>query len=79
MTLDNDLSVLLAKFQTERHASFKEVLNQALREGLSHWELKKKRPRKHYETPSVDMGGCLTGSLDNVQEVLSLAEGEWHK
>jgi len=29
-----------------------------------------------YKTPTVDLGTCLIGSLDDVHEALALAEGD---
>ena len=33
-------------------------------------------PPVQYQTPTVDLGRCLVGSLDDVVEVLAVAEGE---
>jgi hypothetical protein len=33
-------------------------------------------PRGNYQTRAVDLGRCLIGSIDDVAEVLAIAEGE---
>lgn len=33
-------------------------------------------PRRRFETESVELGRCLVGSLDDIAEVLAVAEGE---
>lgn len=75
LTLDDDVAKLLSRLRDRRKASFKEVVNAALREGLRH--LNAPRPRvKPYRTRAVSLGRCLVGSIDNVTEVLAAAEGE---
>jgi hypothetical protein len=34
------------------------------------------KPRKPFRTRSVSIGGCLIGSLDDISQVLAIAEGE---
>ena len=73
LTLDDDVSALLKKLQQERELSFKEAVNQALRQGLYHLE----QPTQHtpYEIKSFDLGECFV-NLDNIGEALAIAEGE---
>ena len=75
LTLDADVAATGQRLQRARECSLKAVVNEALRRGLQEME----EPRKRggvYRTPSVDLGRCLVGSLDDVSEVLALAEGE---
>lgn len=75
LTLDDDVAVKLKAAAKDR--PFKTVVNEALRAGLVTLE-KRVPPRKPYRTPGFDLGPSLIGSLDNVEEALSRAEGEHH-
>jgi hypothetical protein len=69
LTLDEDVAALLARVQKARKASLKAIVNEALRQGLSQMAAPtRSRP--------FDAGKCLVGSLDDVAEVLAVAEGE---
>ena len=57
---------------------FKELVNLALREGLKHLSAPKKK-RTCFRTRSVNLGSCRIGNIDNVAEVLAVAEGESFK
>jgi hypothetical protein len=77
LSLDDDVAVRLEREQRRRQASFKQVVNDLLRAGLDATE----EPRPHrvaFQTKGFDLGPSLVGSLDNVEEVLSHAEGEDH-
>lgn len=76
LTLDDDVAVKLKAAAKRR--PFKVVVNEVLRAGFS--ALEKRAPRrKPYRTPGFDLGHSLVGSLDNVEDVLSRAEGEDHR
>ena len=75
LTLDEDVAAVIERLRKSRDESLKSIINEALREGLKHLAA----PRRHqvsYRTGSVDLGRCLLGSVDNVAEVLAVAEGE---
>ena len=75
LTLDDDVASLLSRLQKTQKKSFKQLVNQALREGLK--QMRSSAPRrKRYQTAAVDLGRCLVGNLDDVAEVLAVAEGE---
>lgn len=78
LTLDDDVAAQLKKLMARRGVSLKQLVNDALREGLS---LLGRPPaaRKPYRTKPWRLGGSLVGSLDNVEEVLSRVEGERHR
>jgi hypothetical protein len=76
LTLDDDVAVKLKA--AARNRSFKAVVNEALRAGLTALE-KRVPPRKTFRTRGFDLGPSLIGSLDNVEEVLSRVEGEDHR
>jgi hypothetical protein len=76
LTLDDDVAVKLKT--AARNRPFRTVVNEALRAGLMALE-KRTPPRKPYRTRGFNLGPSLVGSLDNVEEVLSRAEGERHR
>lgn len=50
-------------------------MNDALRRGLRDMAKPNSAPTR-FETASVDLGPCLIGNIDDVAEVLAIAEGE---
>jgi hypothetical protein len=78
ITLDKDVAVIVERLRRTKNLTLKEVVNEALREGLSRMMAPRgKRPEFH--TRSVDLGRCLLGNVDDVAEVLSVAESESFK
>lgn len=78
LTLDDDVAARLERVREKRRQTLKAVVNEALRAGLE--ALDKPRPAaKPYRIRPFNLGPSLVGSLDNVEEVLSRAEGEDHK
>ena len=75
LSLDDDVTALLEQVRKEKRTSLKEVVNQALRQGLREMTTRAKS-HKPYRTASVSLGRCLQGSIDDVAEVLAVAEGE---
>jgi hypothetical protein len=78
LTLDDDVAIQLKRLMTRRRSSLKDVVNEALREGLRKLAEPPRRPAG-YRTPGVSLGRCLIGSLDDVAEALAVAEGESHR
>ena len=78
ITLDEDVAAMIERLRRSRRASFKAIVNEALREGLKH--LGKDSPKRQpFHSATFDAGRCLIGSLDNVAEVVSIAEGDAFK
>ncbi len=78
LTLDSDVAVQLERLRKVRKTSLKALVNEALRAGLQQLATPPAR-RKPYRTPAVSGGRCLVDSLDDVAEVLAVAEGEDYK
>ena len=78
ITLENDVAIRLEREQRRRHASFKDVVNDVLRAGLDAVE-RGTTTGATFRTKGFDLGPSLVGSLDNVEEVLSRAEGDDHR
>ncbi|MBI1872982.1 MAG: ribbon-helix-helix protein, CopG family [Acidobacteria bacterium] len=78
LTLDADVAARLEHLMRKRRRPLKAVVNEALRAGLD--AIDKPAPaRKPFRTKGFDLGPSLIGSLDNIEEVLSRAEGDQHR
>ena len=75
LTLDADVAALLRRMQHTHGRSLEAVVNDALRQGLRQM-MTQSGPPAPYRTPTVDLGRCLVGSLDDVAEVLAVVESE---
>ena len=75
LTLADDVVAQLDRVRSARKARLKDVINEALREGLKHMS-EPKQAHVQFPTTSVSLGRCLIGSLDDVAEALAVAEGE---
>ena len=75
LTLDKDVAIQLERIRRDRGASLKQVVNEAIRQGLRQMSRRARRSQR-YRTRTVSLGRCLIGSLDDVAEVLAVAEGD---
>lgn len=75
ITLEDDVAASLKRLGKGRHLKFKALVNLVLREGIKSMMGPVKK-RKSFQTRSVNLGSCRTANLDNVAEVLAIAEGE---
>ncbi len=78
LTLDDDVAARLEREQRARRISLKELVNDLLRAGLDAGEARH-QPNANFRTEGFRLGPSLVGSLDNVEEILSRAEGERHR
>jgi hypothetical protein len=78
LTLDDDVAALLKRVLVRRKDGLKTVVNEALRHGLRRMGAPPE-PRAAYRTPSVDTGPCLLPNVDDIAEILAVAEGDWHR
>jgi predicted transcriptional regulator len=74
VTLSDDVAAALDRLQRQEGLSPKEVINLAVREFVT--RRSQKLASRPHKTPTVDLGRCLVGSLDDVSEALAFAEGE---
>lgn len=72
LSIDDDVAALLEQTCKTRDATFKQVVNDALREGLV--LMNSPREARAFHTQAVDLGNCLFPNLDNVWEVLDEVE-----
>ena len=75
LTLDPDVAALLKRAQARRNEPLRKIVNDALREGLVRLN-PSGRPGAPYRTPTVSLGRCLVGNLDDIAEALAVSEGE---
>jgi hypothetical protein len=75
LSLDHDVTIMLQMAQKKQKKSFKQVVNDALRAGLEQ-QRRPKRSTERFRTASAKLGRCLVGDIDDVAEVLAIAEGE---
>jgi hypothetical protein len=78
LTLDRDVAALLKRVMARRKSSLKTVVNEALREGLRGMVAPPPPPTSYTIRP-VSLGRCRLPNVDNIAEVLALAEGDWYK
>ena len=76
LTLDDDVAALLDRVRKKRKLSLKDAVNEAMRRGLMQLAAGESRRPTPFRIEPVDVGPSLVGSLDDVEEVLSVAEGE---
>ena len=76
LTLDKDVAAALERLRKARKTSLKQIVNETLRHGLARMSAASSGPRKPFRTGSLSLGRCLLGNVDNIADVLSVAEGE---
>ena len=72
LSLDDDVAALLEQMRKARATTFKQIVNDALREGLA--RLNSPPETVAFRTRPVDLGNCYFPNLDNVWEVLDEVE-----
>ena len=77
LTLDDDVAVMLDEAVRQRGSSVRQVLNQALRDGLAQRGAPEAAGAP-FRTRTVSVGGWLIGPVTSVSEMLAIAEGEDH-
>jgi hypothetical protein len=75
INLEDDVAASLKRLGKARHLEFNALVNLVLREGIKSMMGPVKR-RKTFQTRSVDLGPCRTANVDNVGEVLAIADSE---
>jgi hypothetical protein len=78
LTLEQDVAAMLKRVAAQQKRRLKDVVNLALRFGLAAMLGPRKR-KKRFRTKPVALGRCLVGTLDDVAEVLAVAEGDRFK
>ena len=79
LSLDKDVAAALERLRKVRKATLKQLVNDALRRGLGQMTTAPAPPRRPFRTRAVSLGRCLVGNVENISEVLAVAEGETFK
>jgi hypothetical protein len=72
LTIDDDVAAALERLRKQRDVSLKQIVNEALRKGICELNQRRKRGAR-YQTRVVNLGQARL-SVDNISEVLSIAE-----
>ena len=75
LTLDDDVALMLEKIRKVEQKSFKQVVNEVLRRGLVESRATGSRETR-FATPELKAGPLLYSDIDDVAEILAVAEGE---
>ena len=75
ITIDDDVFKQIESLAEAQQRSRRDVLNDTLRRGIRAVR-QETGERARFTTRSKDLGQCLIPSLDNVSEVLAVAEGD---
>jgi hypothetical protein len=78
LTLDDDVAVSFELLRRGQRLSLKQLVNEALRRGLSDTG-KRRRRREPVQTRAVTLGRMRVISTDNVAETLAIVEGKSFK
>lgn len=78
LTIDRDLAALIEQARRNGKKSLKQIINEALRLGLT-LSIKKPKGSRPYKTMPLSLGRCLIGNVDDISEVLAVSEGESYK
>ncbi len=70
------MAALVERARKSGKGSLKEIVNEALRRGLTDMIQPAGPGEKPYRTPGVDLGRCLIGNIDDVSEAIAVAEGD---
>lgn len=75
LTLDDDVAAAIEQLRRTRDANLKDIVNDALRKGLSDLSSRPKQGAP-FQTQTVSLGCMRIASLDNINDSLAVAEGE---
>jgi hypothetical protein len=78
LTLDDDVAAEIERLRRSRDANFKDIVNDALRKGLSDLNSRPKQGAP-FQTQAVSLGRMRLASLDNINDNLAVAEDESFK
>ncbi|HZB50760.1 MAG TPA: CopG family transcriptional regulator [Mycobacteriales bacterium] len=75
LSLDDDVAAQIDQLRRRRGGTFKEIVNEALRQGLAQLDRPVQTSRRS-RTRAVSLGRPRVGDADNVAELLAVAEGD---
>lgn len=78
LTIEDDVAVLLERVRKQSKTSLKKTVNDALRFGLREMS-KPSQTNSDFCTKTVSLGRCNFANIDDISEVIELAENETYK
>jgi hypothetical protein len=75
ITLEDDVAAAIEQLRRTEGRSLRDVLNELLRAGLARTRVDMAE-QPPYRTRAVSLGECRLQNVDNISEVLALAEDE---
>jgi hypothetical protein len=78
LTIDADVAIELERLRRARNIKFKALANEALRRGLREIGAPPEKTEP-FRTRPMDLGRCLIDNVDDIAEVLAIAEGEAYR
>lgn len=78
LTIDDDVAIQLERLRKEQGKSLKDAVNEVLRVGFVQLATPPQN-RVPFCTKAVNNGEILIGNIDNIAEVLAIAEGDDYK
>jgi hypothetical protein len=79
VTLDDDVARALEQIRAQEHTTFRQALNQAVREGLAARERRTRQGGAQVKTTQARSLGPRLTSFDNTSELIALIEGDAYK
>ncbi|MBN2495065.1 MAG: hypothetical protein JXR96_10775 [Deltaproteobacteria bacterium] len=79
LSLEEDVDRMLRDICRRNRQPLKRVVNEALRLGLSAMTGKRERSEKPYRIQPVSLGEPRLQNMDNIAEVIAVAEGERYR
>ena len=78
LTLADDVAAMIEKRRREEDRSLKDIVNDALRRGLLDQETQI-ASAKPFVQRTFSVGSCRLANLDDIAEILAIAEGDRFK
>ena len=78
ITLDDDVASMINQLKKNENKPFKQIVNELLRAAITGKKSAQKQNKK-YSTPVVTESRCLYPNLDNISDILAVAEKEDYK
>jgi hypothetical protein len=75
LTLDDDTAAMVEQIRHDEGKTLKQIVNELLRLGIVAKKSAVQR-QPQYDTPELDAGPCRYSDLDNIGEILAVAERE---
>ena len=79
LTIDPDVAVQIERLRRESNLPLKAIVNEVMRKGLRESPRNSTRKKKAFRTEPIRGVTPALANLDNIEEILSLVEGELRK